>query len=299
VIRNYFRSYVRSKFRFASRMLRHRLNDQPRVCPYCGPTSPLSLLRRKKLIMDILQCGNCRLIFRWPLDDPNEMDIHYETEFAEEAPQVRAPDPKDLQTLIENDFAPIFGPDPKHKMSVLKAVRGNGRVLDYGSSWGYTCALLRKNGYETVGFEVSKSRAEYARKNLGITVINTAAGLDSMPDGSFDIVYSNHVLEHIQGIRDALGSFARLLRTDGIAFHVLPNFGGGAWRSGEWINWIGEDHPIAPTIEFFKKALPAAGFGRFKFASTPFDERALTAITDPDRESPPTEGNELLIVAQK
>jgi SAM-dependent methyltransferase len=158
---------------------------------------------------------------------------------------------------------------------------------------------MRKNGYETVGFEVSKSRAEYARKNLGLTVIDSVAGLDSMPDGSFDIIYSNHVLEHLQGIRDALASFARLLRGDGIAFHVLPNFSGEAWRSGEWINWIGEDHPIAPTMEFFKKALPAAGFGRFKFASTPFDGKALAAVTDLSRESSQLDGYELLIVAQK
>jgi SAM-dependent methyltransferase len=280
-------------------MLQHRLIGQPRACPYCGPSSPLSLLRRKKLIMDILQCGNCRLIFRWPIDDPEELDVHYESGFAEAAPQVRTPDPNDLQTLIENDFAPIFGPDLKHKIAVLKAIRGNGRVLDYGCSWGYTCALMRKNGYETVGFEISKWRAEYARTNLGLTVIDSVAGLGTMPNGCFDIIYSNHVLEHLQGIRDALDTFARLLSSDGIALHVIPNFGGGAWQSGEWINWIGQDHPIAPTIEFFKMALPAAGFGRLKFASTPFDESALSTITDPDRESSMLEGHELLIVSQK
>jgi 2-polyprenyl-3-methyl-5-hydroxy-6-metoxy-1,4-benzoquinol methylase len=299
LIRNYYRSYVRSKFRFARRMLLHRMRRQPRVCPYCGPSSPVSRMERKKLIMDILQCGKCRLIFRWPLDTAEDLDIHYETQFAEESPQVRLPEPSDLPTLIKSDFATIFGPDLGHKMSILKAVRRHGRVLDYGCSWGYSSYLMRKNGYEVVGLEVAKSRAEYARKYLGITVIDTLAALDSVPAGSFDIVYTNNVLEHLPSIGDALASCARLLADDGIAMHVLPNFSGRARRSGQWLHWIGEDHPVAPTIEFFQTALPAAGLRRFKFATTPLDEDAIAAIMDPSRQSSQLDGDELLIVAQK
>jgi len=299
VIRDYYRSYRRSKLRFAKRMLLHRMRRQPRVCPYCGPSSPVSRMRRKKLIMDILQCSKCHLIFRWPLDTEEELDTHYETEFAEESPQVRLPKPGELQTLIKDDFARMFGPDLAHKISILKAVRRQGRVLDYGCSWGYTPYLMRKNGYEAAGFEVSKSRAEYARINLGLTVIDSLAALDSVPAGSFDIVFSNNVLEHLPSIGDALASCARLLADDGIAMHVLPNFSGRARRSGEWLQWIGEDHPVAPTMEFFETALPAAGLRRFKFATSPFDEEAIKAVMDRSRPSSQLDGDELLIVAQK
>ncbi len=86
LIKNYFRSYLTTKFRYGKRMLGHRLRGQPRVCPYCGPGSPISRLRRKKLIVDILQCDNCRLIFRWPADTLEELDRHYDSQYAEEAP---------------------------------------------------------------------------------------------------------------------------------------------------------------------------------------------------------------------
>jgi 2-polyprenyl-3-methyl-5-hydroxy-6-metoxy-1,4-benzoquinol methylase len=299
VIRDYYRSYTRSKFRFARRMLLHRMRRQPRVCPYCGPSSPVSRMRRKKLIMDILQCGKCHLIFRWPLDTAAELDTHYETQFAEESPQVRLPKPSELRTLMKSDFATMFGPDLAHKIGILKAIRPEGRVLDYGCSWGYTTHLMQKNGYEAVGFEVSKSRAEYARMNLGLTVIDSLAALDSVPAGSFDVVFSNNVLEHLSSIGAALGSCARLLADDGIALHVLPNFSGRARRSGEWIQWIGEDHPVAPTMEFFETALTAAGFRRFKFATTPLDEKALAAVMDRSGPSSQLDGDELLVVAQK
>ena len=299
MIRDYYRSYTRSKLRFARRMLLHRLRRQPRVCPYCGPSSPVTRITRKKLIMDILRCGKCHLIFRWPLDTTEELETHYETEFAEEAPQVRLPEPSELQTLIKDEFASRFGPDLAHKLGILKAIRNHGRVLDFGCSWGYATYLMCKKGFDAVGFEVSKSRAEYARKNLSLTVIDSIAALDAVPAGSFDIVFSNNVLEHLSSIGDALTACARVLATDGIAIHVLPNFSGRARRSGEWLQWIGEDHPVAPTMDFFRVALPAAGLRHFKFAASPFDEQAIAAVTDFSIPASQLDGDELLVVAQK
>lgn len=298
MIKNYYRSYVGSKFRYVRRMLRHRLRGQPRVCPHCGPSSAVSRLRRKKLVVDILQCSKCRLIFRWPLDTLEELDVHYESQFAEEAPQVRLPDSRELEALLKADFAPIVG-DVSHKISVLRAVKPSGRVLDYGCSWAYATYLLRKNGYDAVGFEVSRSRAAYGRKHLAVPVMDSLAELEALPNGSFDIVYSNHVLEHLPSIGTTLALCARLLRDDGVAFHILPNFTGAAARSGLWLKWIGEDHPIAPTVEFFERALPAAGLQRFQFASSPFDEEVVAAVAGRSGRRPQLDGDELLIVAQK
>jgi 2-polyprenyl-3-methyl-5-hydroxy-6-metoxy-1,4-benzoquinol methylase len=298
LIKNYFRSYLKTKFHYGKRMLEHRLRGQPRVCPYCGPTAPVHRLRRKKFIVDILQCNNCRLIFRWPMDTPEELDRHYDSQFAEEAPQVRLPEPRELPALLAADFAPLFG-DLRHKIDVLRAVKPTGRALDYGCSWGYATSVLRKNGYEASGFEISKPRASYAREHLGVPVFDTLAALESVPAGSFDIIYSNHVLEHVPTIGKTLALFARLLRDDGMAFHILPNFTGKTARSGLWLAWIGEDHPIAPTVEFFEKALPAAGLGRFQFASSPFDSETIAGIRGRASFPAQLDGDELLIVVQK
>ncbi len=172
-------------------------------------------------------------------------------------------------------------------------------MLDYGCSWGYATSLLRKNGYDATGFEISKPRAAYAREHLGVPVVNSVAELESLPRESFDVIYSNHVLEHVPSIGKTLALFARLLRDDGVAFHILPNFTGKAARSGLWLAWIGEDHPIAPTVEFFERALPAAGLGRFRFVSSPFDAEAVAAIQGKAAKLSQLDGDEVLILAQK
>ncbi len=289
--------YITSKFRFAKRMIRHRLEKQPRSCPYCGPSSAVRLVRRKKFIMDILECGTCRLIFRWPVDTPQEHDVHYHDEFAVDAPQIALPGPEELRSLMQSNFAGS-ALDLNAKIRVLKALRETGRVLDFGCSWGYGTFQLRQHGYDAMGFEISKPRADYARKELSLVVIDSLDELNSLPASSFNIIFSNHVLEHILPIGDALVSLTRLLTKDGIAFHVLPNFTGRSARTGMWLKWIGEDHPIAPTIEFFEGAFPRAGL-QPQFGSSPFDENTITSPPGASEKTLAVDGDELLVVARK
>jgi len=291
--------YMRSKSRFARRMLWHRLRRQPRACPYCGPSAPVRLLKRKKLILEILECDQCRLIFHWPQDTAGELDTHYQDQYAENAPQVRLPDPRDLRALKAENYASLFGPDLNRKIRMLKEIRATGQILDYGCSWGFTSSLMEQSGYSVVGLEISKPRAAYAREHLGLQIIDSVEAIEAFPAGSFDIIYSNHVLEHLPSIGRVLASFARLLRPDGITINALPNFFGSVRRTGMWLYLIGEDHPIAPGVEFFKKALPAAGLSRFAFASSPYDAATIAAVTSRSGQTLQLDGDELLFVAQK
>jgi hypothetical protein len=70
-------------------------------------------------------------------------------------------------------------------------------------------------------------------------------------------------------------------------------------RSGYWLKWIGEDHPIAPAIPFFEFALPRAGLTKPIFGSSPFDDRMAQALTDQHSASLSTEGDELLVYAHR
>ena len=292
-----FLHYAGSKSRFARRLLRHRIRRQPKVCPYCGPSSPVRLVRHKKLIMDILQCEVCRLIFRWPADSPQEHMTYYQYEYFIDAPQVVLPAPQELQALTNRGFAgsPL---DLNTKIRVLKALRPSGRVLDFGCSWGYGAYQLQKHGFQASGFEISRPRADYARSQLKMEVLDEIDRLRALPPASFDIVFSNHVVEHVPAIRDTLQLMARLLVPEGLAFHVLPNFTGATARTGAWLKWIGEDHPIAPTIEFFKYAIPRSGLGSPIFASSPFDDQPTPSFSE-GPEDHTADGDELLVVARK
>ncbi|MBZ5698577.1 MAG: class I SAM-dependent methyltransferase [Acidobacteriia bacterium] len=288
----------KAKFRFARKLIRHRLQRQPRVCPYCGPSSTLRLIHRKKLIMDILQCETCHLIIRWPTDTPQEHDLYYQQEFAEDSPQVILPTPEELRALVQNDFlgSPL---DINHKIRVLKALRPAGRVLDFGCSWAYGTYQFQRHGFDATGFEISKPRADHGRKNLGQKVIDSYEELHALPPASFDIIFTNHVVEHLPGIRNSLSLLAGLLSKDGFVFHVLPNFTGKRAKSGFWLKWIGEDHPIAPTIDFFEYAIPRSGLLSPVFGSSPFDENLIAALTGQPGAMLSTDGDELLVYAHK
>jgi 2-polyprenyl-3-methyl-5-hydroxy-6-metoxy-1,4-benzoquinol methylase len=288
----------RAKFRYVRRLLRHRWEGQPRVCPYCGPSSIVTLLRRKKLIAEILQCQTCHLWFRWPADSSAEHDEYYQEEFAGDSPQVILPDRADLDSLVNKNFSgsPL---DINSKARVLHALRPGGRVLDFGSSWGYGTYQLQRQGFEAVGFEISKPRAGYGREKMGLNVIDTIEDLEAVPAGSFDIVFSNHVVEHLPNIASIFPVLTRVLKKDGFVFHVLPNFMGAKARAGYWVKWIGEDHPIAPAMPFFEFAIPRAGLEKPVFGSSPFDEPVAHALKESPGDPLSTEGDELLVFARR
>ncbi|MDM8548990.1 class I SAM-dependent methyltransferase [Desulfobacterales bacterium HSG2] len=85
------------------------------------------------------------------------------------------------------------------KIATLKELMPSGTVLDFGCSWGYATLQLREAGYDAIGFEISKQRAEFGRIHLGVTIIDEYSNLNKFPLSSFDIIFSSHVLEHFVG----------------------------------------------------------------------------------------------------
>jgi 2-polyprenyl-3-methyl-5-hydroxy-6-metoxy-1,4-benzoquinol methylase len=289
---------IKTKLRYIRRVLHHRWRGQPRVCPYCGPASIVRLVRRKKWIVEILQCQTCHLWFRWPADTPGEHDKYYQEEFAGDSPQVILPDNNELASLVSKNFSgsPL---DINNKVRVLHALRPGGRVLDFGCSWGYGTYQIRQHGFDAVGFEISKPRAEYGRAKMGLEIADTMAELEAMGTRSFDIVFSNHVVEHLPNIAAIFPLMTRLLKEDGIVFHILPNFMGKKARSGYWLKWIGEDHPIAPAMPFFDFAIPRAGLTKPIFGSSPFDDQIAQTLKDLPDVALTTEGDELFFFARR
>lgn len=109
------------------------------------------------------------------------------------------------------------------------ARRDPGRVLDWGCGWGQVTALLREAGVDTVAYD-------YREGLDGPTVAplepfpEIEAHLGSDPvvlpfeDGSFDLVLSCGVLEHVEDPDGNLDEIRRVLRPGG-TFYVtnLPN----------------------------------------------------------------------------
>ena len=284
-----------SKAAFATRMLQRRMMRPPRACPYCGESRELNLLGRKKLLLDVLRCPACRLTFRWPLETETESHRFYQGRYAEGA-ITRLPRPAELSRLVKSAFRGT-SLDLAAKIEILSALRPCGRVLDFGCSWGYGIHQLIARGYEAIGYEVSARRAAFGRRKLGVPIVDNARDLARLPSNSFDVIFSNHVLEHTPSIREVLDQFARLLVPGGLAFIVLPNFSGRAAIGGRFWNWIGEPHPLAPTREFFLHNLPRHGLRNVVTASDPFHVGMARHLQARHSDELPQDGDELLVLA--
>jgi len=100
-------------------------------------------------------------------------------------------------------------------------------VLEIGSGAGELLIALAEEGYRCVGIDVEPSRVEALRRYGGglFEVVHGDGTFPAFPDGSFDIVISQQVCEHLHP-DDALAHLAavrRILRKGGSYFLETPN----------------------------------------------------------------------------
>jgi len=116
-----------------------------------------------------------------------------------------------------------------------------GRVLDFGCGAGRLTQALAEHADEVVGVDVSPPMLEQARQldasGRCTFVLNESQDLRQFPDGSFDLVYSELVLQHLPEpvIDGYLAEFVRVLAPGGVALlqcttRPLWTFKGTVWR---------------------------------------------------------------------
>lgn len=96
-------------------------------------------------------------------------------------------------------------------------------VLELGSGTGYMLKHFRERYANTFGIEVVGSAYEFQDQNIKIYDGKNIPFKDS----SFDLVFSSHVLEHIEDSQFTNDELARVLKPGGLAIHVMPS---PTWR---------------------------------------------------------------------
>ncbi len=229
----------------AAYWLRSALNvGQERRCPCCGGTD-LRVVDRKYAVTWLLECSGCHLRHRHPKDPPELLERFYQQEYQVDTHMItRLPDEAAMARLKAENF-----PDLRDHAPFIRALRPQaGRVLDYGCSWGYHVFKMRRAGLDAEGFELSRPRAAFGSRNLGVTIHSDPAAVT----GRYDVISSSHVIEHLASVPD-LVAFARArLNPGGLFMAFCPN-GSDAYRRREpgifHVNW-GSLHPNYLDIPF-------------------------------------------------
>lgn len=108
-------------------------------------------------------------------------------------------------------------------------LKRRSRVLDIGCGYGDQLFYFMEAGHELVGVEPSRHRAEFARQFIKGEILNCPAESEALHkqlhdrEGHFDLIYLNHVLEHLHNPVAVLKVLRPLLADDGILLIGVPD----------------------------------------------------------------------------
>ena len=268
------------------------MTDRDRSCPACQGQGVL--VRRKFLVLSLMECRSCGLRFRFPKDDATVTE-YYETSYSVDYPAQQPPTPESLAQITHEGVLNHPANNYANYAKVLKAsgLKPGSTVLDFGCSWGYGSWQLREAGFVVYSMEVSKPRADYARNSMGCTMVND---ISEIPE-RVQCFFSAHVIEHLPDPTLIWKEADKALANDGKMIIFCPN---GEPRREAVIGrrrygylWP-QVHPMVITPDFMRSVSGKYGF-RVQFYSEPYD---LASIAD-SGEASNLLGDELLLVAHR
>lgn len=277
-------------------LLRH-LQPGFNHCPSCG-AHHYQPVQRKYLATTLRRCGDCRLLYRHPIDRPRDTHRFYQRAYREGF-TTELPDPRRLERLMTDGFA---GTEKDYR-SILELLGclapAPAKLFDFGCSWGYGSWQLARAGYAVTAFEISEPRRAFAAQRLGVAVDDTFP-LDAI-DEPFDLFFSSHVLEHVPSPAAAIAAAERYLRPGGLFIAFTPN-GSTPFRAADEAAWTtswGRVHPNLLDDEYYRTIFHDRPYF---ISSSPFDHQALrrwAAADAPGQVTGNLDGGELLVVARR
>jgi SAM-dependent methyltransferase len=109
------------------------------------------------------------------------------------------------------------------------------KILDFGCGEGAMVRRLRELGFEAYGFDIhdrvayrSDEERSWFRFSSGLAsetsnmTFDPAAFRIPFDDNTFDVVHSSSVIEHVLDLYPVMSECARVMRPDGITYHVYP-----------------------------------------------------------------------------
>jgi 2-polyprenyl-3-methyl-5-hydroxy-6-metoxy-1,4-benzoquinol methylase len=218
-------------------------------CPACGSVS--AWLRDRKWFHSLLECRDCGLLHRYPVESAKAMADMYDDGYAQPGLTTELPDDANLARLLETEFRNTekhFG----YHISIFRALglADGARLLDYGANWGYASWQFSRAGFDVSSYEISQPRAGFGSK-LGLKIHTDLSNVGT----GFDAVYSCHVLEHTPDPAAALRAQLSLVKPGGLVIGHTPN-GSVAFQAknskGFHLVW-GKVHPVLLTEPFVLK----------------------------------------------
>ena len=163
----------------------------------------------------IIRCLKCNHMQLWPIPTLNDEKKFYD---------------ENLQDKNINDVGSIkrarrkMMPDNTRRAELVsKIITKRSRILEIGSGHGFFLDIMKKNGYDITGFEISKEKRKYSKKVTKVPVLDININEKIPTVKPFDIVVLFHTLEHIIDPVILLKNIKKLLKPKGKVLVEVPN----------------------------------------------------------------------------
>jgi len=155
--------------------------------------------------LNYYKCSNCKNVYLYPC---NDIFQKYNTDYNSGFFRIGDIRKASIMAFKIAEYAKVFG--------------SKARILEIGCGNGLTSYLLQSMGFDVVATEMDQSWSAYLCQELGIKVVASSVQDLTISD-KFDIVYSSHVIEHLDSPALYFLKMQDLLVDGGISIIDTPN----------------------------------------------------------------------------
>jgi len=227
------------------------------ICKVCGSKD---YTIQVKLVpgSQYFRCGDCQLVYQYPLpatpvlkdlygreDDKYFKDEGRGIDYVKGEPWLRATASfyiDQITRYYDNDLA-------------------TANVLDFGCATGVMLDEFKKRGADVTGIELSKWSCKYAREKYGLMVYNENIFDVKLPESTFDIITTSHVIEHVTDPVAVIKRLGQLLKPGGLLFIAVPDVDslGCSIFGKRWHYYLPDEHLYLFNERSINRAVISAG----------------------------------------
>lgn len=190
-------------------------------CPWCGSEkAQISLWLRDEFLtkedFHICECLNCGLLYTMPRPDKDKIGDYYKSEeyYSHQ---------ENKKGFIPKVYEKVKKTNLKHKYKLASKGLNVGTLLDIGCGVGDFLHTAETHGWDCLGVEPSEDAKAIAQKRMKGKIISSEE-LETLSDGSFDLITMWHVLEHVDDLKWQIVQLQRLVKSSGRVVIALPNY---------------------------------------------------------------------------